>query len=53
MNDLDNHDDNYHFVDDDNIEKLETLEHYLKSLIEIITNQSEPMILLLEEKIST
>ena len=38
--DLDNYDDdNYNFADDDEYRKLEALEHYLKSLIEIITNQ--------------
>ena len=36
-----------------NTEKLEVLEHYLKSLIVINTNQSEPMIVFPEEKIIT
>ena len=36
-----------------NIEKLEVLEHYLKSLMEIMTNQSEPMMGLQEEEIIT
>ena len=36
-----------------NTEKLEVLQHYLKSLIEIITNQSEPMEVLQEEIIIT
>ena len=36
-----------------NIEKLEALEHYLKSLMEIITNQQEPMVVLQEEIIIT
>ena len=34
-----------------NTEKLEVLEHYLKSLKEIITNQLEPMMVLQEEEI--
>ena len=39
-NDNNNYDDdNYNFADDDEYRKLEALEHYLKSLIEIITNQ--------------
>ena len=33
-----------------NTEKLGVLEHYLKSLIEIITNQREPMMVLQEKK---
>ena len=37
--DLDNYDNNYDFAKMMNTEKLEALEHYLKSLIEIITNQ--------------
>ena len=37
--DLDNYYDNYEFADDDDTEKLGALEHYVKSLIEIITNQ--------------
>ena len=36
-----------------NTEKLGVLEHYLKSLIEITTIQSEPMMVLQEEKITT
>ena len=36
-----------------NIEQLEALEHYLKSLIEIIANQWEPMTVLQEEIIIT
>ena len=36
-----------------NIEKLEALEHYLKSLIEIVTNQLEPIVVLQEEMIIT
>ena len=36
--DLDNYDDNYDFADDE-YKKLGALENYLKSLIEIITNQ--------------
>ena len=36
-----------------NTEKLEVLEHYLKSLIEIITNKNEPMLVLQEEIIIT
>ena len=36
-----------------NTEKLEVLEHYLKSLIVIITNQKEPIMLLQENKIIT
>ena len=37
--DLDNHNDNYDFADDDEYRKLAVLEHNLKSLIMIITNQ--------------
>ena len=37
--DLDNYGDNYDFAEMINTEKLGLLEHYLKSLIEIITNQ--------------
>ena len=37
--DLDNYDYNYDFADDDEYRKIEVLEHYLKSLIKIITNQ--------------
>ena len=37
--DLDNYDYNHDFADDDEYKKLGVLEHYLKSLIEIITNQ--------------
>ena len=37
--DLDNYDDNYDLADDDEYRKIGTLEHYLKSLIEIITSQ--------------
>ena len=37
--DLDNYDNNYDFAKMMNTEKLEALEHYLKSLIKIITNQ--------------
>ena len=33
-----------------NTEKMEALEDYLKSLIEIITNQQEPIMVLTEEK---
>ena len=33
-----------------NTEKMEALEDYLKSLIEIITNQQEPIMVLMEEK---
>ena len=36
-----------------NTEKLEALEDYLKGLIEIITNQEKPMMVLQEEKIIT
>ena len=36
-----------------NMEKLEALEHCLKNLIEIITNQQEPMVVLQEEIIIT
>ena len=36
---LDNYDKNYDFADDNNTEKLGVLEHCLKSLIVIITNQ--------------
>ena len=36
-----------------NIGNLEALEHYLKSLIVIITNQQEPMVFLQEEIIIT
>ena len=36
-----------------NTEKLGVLEHYLKSLIEIITNQKEPMMVLQEDEIIT
>ena len=32
-----------------NIEQMEALEHYLKSLIVIITNQEEPMVAFQEE----
>ena len=34
-----------------NTKQLEALEHYLKSLIEIITNQQELMLVLMEEMI--
>ena len=37
--DLDNYDYNHDFADDDEYKKLGVLEHYLKSLTEIITNQ--------------
>ena len=37
--DLDNYGDNYDFAEMINTEKLGLLEHYLKSSIEIITNQ--------------
>ena len=37
--DLDKYDDNYDLADDDNTEKFGVLEHYLKRLIEIITNE--------------
>ena len=37
----------------ENTEKLGVLKHYLKSLIEINTNQSEPMMVLQEEEIIT
>ena len=33
-----------------NTEKLEVLEHCLESLIKIITNQQEPMMVLQKEK---
>ena len=36
-----------------NTEKIGVLEHYFKSLIEIYTNQSEPMMVLQEEEIIT
>ena len=36
--DLDNYDDNYDLADDDEYRKIGTLEHYLKSLIDIITS---------------
>ena len=36
-----------------NTEKLGVLEYYLKSLIEIITNQYQPMVVLQEEEIIT
>ena len=36
-----------------NTEKLKLLEHYLKSLMEIITSQQEPMMVLQEEEIIT
>ena len=36
-----------------NTEKLGVLKHYLKSLIEIITNQQEPMMVLQEEEVIT
>ena len=36
-----------------NIGKVEALEHYLKILIEIITNQYEPMVVLQEDNITT
>ena len=36
-----------------NTEKLGVLEYYLKSLIKIITNQSELMVVLQEEEIIT
>ena len=39
FDDLDSYDDNYYNVDDDEYKKLKVLEHYLKSLIVIITNQ--------------
>ena len=37
--DLDNYDYNHDFADDDEYKRWGVLEHYLKSLIEIITNQ--------------
>ena len=37
--DLHNYDYNYDFADDDDTEKLGVLEHYIKNLMEIITNQ--------------
>ena len=38
--DLDNnYDNNYDFADDDDYRKIGSIKHYLKSLIEIITNQ--------------
>ena len=36
-----------------NTEKVGLLEHYLKSLMEIITSQQEPMMVLQEEEIIT
>ena len=36
-----------------NTEKLGVLKHYLKSLIEIITNQQEPIMVLQEEEVIT
>ena len=36
-----------------NTEKMKALEDYLKSLIEIVTNQSEPNMVLAEEKTIT
>ena len=36
-----------------NIGKVEALENYLKILIEIITNQYEPMVVLQEDNITT
>ena len=37
--DLDNYDYNYDFADDDEYRKIGSIRHYLKNLLEIITNQ--------------
>ena len=37
--DLDNYDCNYDFADDDEYRKIGSIRHYLKNLLEIITNQ--------------
>ena len=52
--DLDNYDYNYDFADDDKYrKKLGVLKHYLKNLLEIITNQYEPMTVLQKEIITS